>query len=79
MEDCVSQELALNPEEYEVSGSTHNANTKAPKQARINAAKMVLLNCVSLSLFMEIFVMKKSSSFRVHDETYLYVFIFLTM
>ncbi|XP_042873092.1 BRCA1-associated RING domain protein 1-like [Penaeus japonicus] len=40
MEDCVSQELALNPEEYEVSGSTHNANTKAPKQARTNAAKM---------------------------------------
>ncbi|XP_037785057.1 BRCA1-associated RING domain protein 1-like [Penaeus monodon] len=40
MEDCITQELVLNPEKYEVSGSNHNASSNAPMQARTNAAKM---------------------------------------
>lgn len=55
MEDCITQELVLNPEKYEVSGSNHNASSNAPMQARTNAAKMVLLNNFSLIWFMVIF------------------------
>ncbi|XP_068236646.1 BRCA1-associated RING domain protein 1-like [Palaemon carinicauda] len=40
MNECLAQGLALNPEPYEVRGSSHGSGGNAPTHARMNAAKM---------------------------------------
>nr|XP_045615700.1 BRCA1-associated RING domain protein 1-like [Procambarus clarkii] len=40
MDDCLSQEQAVNPQPYEVIGSSHNSTSSAPAKARSHVEKM---------------------------------------